>query len=61
MEVEVSKGRVTLHGEVEWSYQRDEVRLHGSVRSLSERRIAQRAAEATPGVARVENDIVVAS
>jgi osmotically-inducible protein OsmY len=35
------------------------VRLEGSVRSLAERRIAQRVAESAPGVAKVENDIVV--
>ena len=118
VEVEVSNGDVTLRGEVEWSYQREEaahavrhlegvrgvsnlvtlrprdepdaaavedrieeaigrmadldarsvwvtaddgaVRLHGTVRSVAERRIAQRAAESAPGVTSVENDIVVA-
>jgi osmotically-inducible protein OsmY len=35
------------------------VRLEGSVGSLAERRIAQRVAESAPGVARVENDVVI--
>lgn len=35
------------------------VRLEGSVDSLAERRTAQRVAESAPGVARVENDIVI--
>lgn len=118
VEVEVSNGRATLRGAVEWSYQRDEatravrhlegvrsvsnlievkppvetdaadveqrieeamarmadldassiwvtrskgaVRLHGSVRSLAERRIAERAAESAPGVTKVENELEVA-
>jgi VCBS repeat-containing protein len=114
--VEVAKGTVTLRGEVQWSYQRDEaaravrhlegvhsvsneirvmprpepaaddvehriekalarqadldarsirvtrsddgvVRLHGTVASLAERRLAQLAAESAPGVTRVVNDI----
>jgi osmotically-inducible protein OsmY len=117
VEVEVSKGHVTLRGEVEWAYQRNEaahavrhlagvrkvtngirvrprtepnvaevehriaealgrmadldahsiristndgkVQLQGSVRSLAERRIAQHAAEAAPGVTTVENDLAV--
>jgi osmotically-inducible protein OsmY len=117
IEVEVTKGHVTLHGDVQWPSQREDVvrairhlkgvrgvsnhitvsarpaadatdverriedamerqadldarsirvtkndgtvRLHGSVRSLAEFRLAQRAAEAAPGVTRVENDLVV--
>jgi osmotically-inducible protein OsmY len=35
------------------------VRLEGSVGSLAERRIAQRVAESAPGVAKVENDLVI--
>jgi osmotically-inducible protein OsmY len=35
------------------------VHLEGSVGSLAERRTAQRVAESAPGVARVENDIVI--
>jgi osmotically-inducible protein OsmY len=35
------------------------VQLQGSVRSLAERRIAQHAAEAAPGVTTVENDLAV--
>jgi osmotically-inducible protein OsmY len=35
------------------------VRLEGSVGSLAERRIAQRVAESAPGVAKVENDVVI--
>ena len=35
------------------------VHLEGSVASLAERRVAQRVAESAPGVARVENDIVI--
>jgi osmotically-inducible protein OsmY len=35
------------------------VHLEGSVGSLAERRVAQRVAESAPGVARVENDIVI--
>ena len=35
------------------------VRLHGSVHSLAELRLAQRAAECAPGVTKVENDLVV--
>ena len=35
------------------------VRLEGSVGSLAERRIAQRVAESAPGVARVENNVVI--
>jgi osmotically-inducible protein OsmY len=37
----------------------DVVRLEGSVGSLAERRTAQRVAESAPGVAKVENDIVI--
>jgi osmotically-inducible protein OsmY len=37
----------------------DVVRLEGSVGSLAERRTAQRVAESAPGVARVENEIVI--
>jgi len=37
----------------------DVVRLEGSVGSLAERRIAQRVAESAPGVAKVENDLVI--
>jgi osmotically-inducible protein OsmY len=37
----------------------DVVRLEGSVGSLAERRIAQSVAESAPGVARVENDVVI--
>jgi osmotically-inducible protein OsmY len=117
IEVEVTKGHVTLHGEVQSAYQREDaarairhvkgvrgvsngvtvsprpeadatdverriedaierqanldahsirvtksdgtVRLHGSVHSLAEFRLAQRAAEAAPGVTKVENDLVV--
>jgi osmotically-inducible protein OsmY len=35
------------------------VRLEGSVGSLAERRIAQRVAESAPGVAKVENNVVI--
>lgn len=35
------------------------VRLEGSVGSLAERRVAQLTAESAPGVAKVENDIVI--
>ena len=35
------------------------VRLEGSVGSLAERRIAQRVAESAPGVAKVENNLVI--
>jgi osmotically-inducible protein OsmY len=35
------------------------VQLHGHVHSLSERRIAEHAAEAAPGVTKVKNDLVV--
>lgn len=117
LEAEVRKGYVTLRGEVDWSFQRNEavrairhlagvrgvsnlitvkphakpkvadverrveaaiermadldarsiwvttsngtVRLHGHVHSFAERRIAEHAAEAAPGVTMVENDLVV--
>jgi osmotically-inducible protein OsmY len=117
VDVEVAKGKVTLRGEVQWSYQRDEaaravrhlegvrsvsnlirvarrtestvadiegrieetlarqadldassirvtvddgvVRLHGTVSSLAERRLAQLAAESAAGVTKVVNDIGV--
>ena len=36
-----------------------DVRLHGTVRSLAERRLAERAAASAPGVTNVENEIVV--
>jgi osmotically-inducible protein OsmY len=118
LQVEVTKGKVTLHGLVDWKWQRDDaarvvghlpgvrsvenrieirphdvpdadavqrriedaiermadldarsirvsashggVRLHGTVRSLAERRLAQEVAESAPGVTSVENEIDVA-
>jgi osmotically-inducible protein OsmY len=117
VQAEVRGGHVTLHGEVQWPYQREEAartighmrgvrgvsnqigikppaeasaadvegriddamarladldarsiwvttrdgtaHLHGSVHSLAEFRLAQRAAESAPGVTKVENDLVV--
>jgi osmotically-inducible protein OsmY len=112
---EVRRGLVTLRGEVEWSYQKDEaeravrnitgvvgvnnlitvkpktkpadvqrriaealsreadldarrisvttsdgtVELHGTVRSFSEKRLAEQAAASAPGVSKVENKLAV--